>query len=146
MIISSFLFALSKQILCLISPSLFPFLLFLGLHRQHMEVAGLGGQIRVATVARRHSYIWQHQIPAASGTYAAAFGNAGSFFFFFSHFLFYFTVLSFLGCTYGIGSFPGQGSNQSCSRWLTLQPQPLRVKAASETYAIAYGNPGSLTH
>ena len=46
------------------------------------------------------------------------------------------------GCTCGIWRFPGQGSNQNCSRRPTPQPQ---IQAASVTYTPAHGNTGSLT-
>ena len=42
-------------------------------------------------------------------------GELVSFFFFFFCF--------FLGHTQGMGEFPSQGANRSCSRWLMPQPQ-----------------------
>ena len=41
---------------------------------------------------------------------------------------------------------PGQGSNQSCSRWPTPQPQQGRIRATSVTYTTAHGKARSLTH
>ena len=49
-------------------------------------------------------------------------------------------------CSCGIWRFPGQGSNGSCSRWPTPQPQQRRIWAASATYTTTHSNAGSLTH
>ena len=38
------------------------------------------------------------------------------------------------------GSFRARGSNQSCSRWPTPQPQQHQIPAESATYATARGN------
>ena len=56
---------------------------------------------------------------------------------------FFFFFFFFNGCTCGIWRFPGQGSNQSCSRWPTPQPQ-WQIRAMSVTYS--HSNAGSLTH
>ena len=44
------------------------------------------------------------------------------------------------------GKFLGYGSNWSCSRWPTPQPQQRQIRAASGTYTTAHSNAGSLTH
>ena len=46
----------------------------------------------------------------------------------------------------GIWRSPGQGSNWSCSRQPTPQPQQHGIRAASATYTTVHGNAGSLTH
>ena len=47
----------------------------------------------------------------------------------------------------GIWRFPGQGSNQSCSRRPTPKPQQLGIRAIPVTYnTTAHSNAGSLTH
>ena len=57
---------------CLASISFFLF--FLGLHLWHMEVPGLGFELQLQPIPQ----LQPHQIPAASVTYAAAYGNIGS--------------------------------------------------------------------
>ena len=52
----------------------------------------------------------------------------------------------FLGRSCGIWRFPGQESNQSCSRQPTPEPQQHRILAAPVTYTTAHGNARSLTH
>ena len=67
----------------------------------------------------------------------------------FSYFVIFFIFLSFwhfLGRSSSIWRFPGQGSNRSCSRPPTPQPQQLGIRAASATYTTAHGNAGSFTH
>ena len=56
---------------------------------------------------------------------------------------YYYFFLSFWG---HIWRFPGQGSNRSCSCWLTPQTQRRQIRASSVTYTTAHGNAGSLTH
>ena len=51
----------------------------------------------------------------------------------------------FLGRSCGIRRFPGQGSNRSCSRWPTLEPQQRWIRTVSATYTTAHGNAGSST-
>ena len=46
----------------------------------------------------------------------------------------------------GIWRFPGQGSNRSCSRWPTPEPQQCRIRASSVTYTTVHGNSRSPTH
>ena len=46
----------------------------------------------------------------------------------------------FLGHSCGMWRPPGQGSNRSCSRWPTPEPQQRRIRAVSKTYTR------SLTH
>ena len=60
--------------------------------------------------------------------------------------LFYFILFYFMGQTCGIWTFPGEGSNQSCSCRPTPQPQQCQTGATSVTYAAAFSNTGSLTH
>ena len=48
--------------------------------------------------------------------------------------------LSFQGRTHGTWRFPDQGSNRSCSRWLTPQPQQHQIRATSANYTTAHGN------
>ena len=43
-----------------------------------------------------------------------------------------------------MGKFPVQGSNQSCSRWPTPQPQQRQIRATPATYAVACGHARSL--
>ena len=67
----------------------------------------------------------------------------------FSLFFCLFVFLSFcyfLGSSRGIWSFPGEGSNRSCSRWPTPEPQQRGIRGASATYTTAHGNARSLTH
>ena len=77
--------------------------------------------------------------------------NPGNFSFLFFSFFFLFFFLSylfaiFLGRSHGIWSFPGQGSNRSCSRWPTPEPQQRGIRAVSATYTTAHSNPRSPTH
>ena len=54
---------------------------------------------------------------------------------------------SFYSHTYGIQNFPSQGSNLSCSRQPTPQPQQdCQIQGASATYTKALGNVGSSAH
>ena len=53
----------------------------------------------------------------------------------------------FLSCSCGnIWRFPGKGSNRSCRRRPTPEPQQRRIWATSATHTTAHGNAGSLTH
>ena len=52
----------------------------------------------------------------------------------------------FLGSSHGIWRFPGWGSNQSCSRRPTTEPQQRGIWAVSATHSTAHGNTGSLIH
>jgi len=67
-------------------------------------------------------------------------------------FFFFFFPLSFclfLGCSRGKWSFPGWGSNRTCSHWPTPQPHShsnVGIRAVSATYTTAHGNSGSLIH
>ena len=45
----------------------------------------------------------------------------------------------------GTWTFPGRGSNRSCSLWPTPQPLQCRIRAMSVTYTTAHGNTGFLT-
>ena len=85
---------------------------------------------------------------ALTGDSRLIFGILGSFSFFLSFFFFFFFCLFcyFLGCCHGIWRFAGQGSNWSCRRGPTPEPQQRRIRAASATYITAQGNAGSLTH
>ena len=67
-------------------------------------------------------------------------GNGGAI----SFFLFPFVVSRASPAAYG-GS-QARGSDRSCSRRPTPQPQPHGIQAASATYTTARGNAGSLTH
>ena len=60
--------------------------------------------------------------------------------------LFVLSFCHFLGRSRGIWSFPGLGSNQSCSCQPTPEPQQLGIRAMSATYTTAHSNVGSLTH
>ena len=62
------------------------------------------------------------------------------------HCISFFFFFLFKGCTRGIWRFPGWGSNWSCSRQPTPEPQPRGIWADSSTYTIPHGNVGSLTH
>ena len=53
---------------------------------------------------------------------------------------------SFYGYTCGIWKFPGKGSNWSCRRRPTPEPQPCGVWAASVTYTTVDSNTRSLAH
>ena len=59
-------------------------------------------------------------------------------FFFFFFCLFCCCCCYFLGRSRGIWRFPGQGSNRSCSHWLTLQPQQCQIWATSATSTTAH--------
>ena len=59
---------------------------------------------------------------------------------------FYLVFRPFQGRTLGIRSFPGQGSNRSCSCQSTLQTQQCQIQAVSSIYTTAHSNSGSLTH
>ena len=52
----------------------------------------------------------------------------------------------FLGRYHGIWRFPGLGSNWSCRRWPTPEPQQHGIQALSATYTTAHGNAGSPSH
>ena len=60
--------------------------------------------------------------------------------------VFFFFFFSFYSHTCGICSFPGQGSNWSCSCQPMPQPQQHQIWASSVTYTTACGNTRSLTH
>ena len=53
------------------------------------------------------------------------------FFFYFFFFFFFLSFCHFLGCSRGIWRFPGQGSNRSCSRQPTPEPQQHGIRAVS---------------
>ena len=59
--------------------------------------------------------------------------------------LIFFFFWSFQGCTHSIWSFPGEGSNWSCSHRPAPQPQQCQIQASSVTYTTALGNARSLT-
>ena len=69
------------------------------------------------------------------------FTNILGFFFFF-----FFCLFVFLGPYPWHLEVPGEGSNRSCRRWPTPQPQQGQIQAGSATYTTAHGNAGSLTH
>ena len=65
---------------------------------------------------------------------------------FFGNLFLFFCLFAFSRTTSsGIWRFPSQGSNLSCSRRPTPQPQQCGMRAASVTYTTAHGNAGSLT-
>ena len=53
--------------------------------------------------------------------------------------------ISFYSRTLGTWRFPGEGSNRSCGRRPTPQPQQHGIWAMSPTYTAAHNNAGSLT-
>ena len=62
-------------------------------------------------------------------------------------FNFFFFLFAFSrAASHGIWRFPGEGSNWSCSRRPTPQPQQCGIQDVSATYTTAHGNTGSLTH
>jgi len=54
--------------------------------------------------------------------------------------------LSFEGCTHDKWRIPGSGSNWSCCRQPTSEPQKHQIWAMSATYTTAHSNAGSLNH
>ena len=67
--------------------------------------------------------------------------------FIYIYIFFFFCLFAFFrAASHGIWRFPGLGSNQSCNRWPTPQPQQCRIWAASATYTTVHGNAGSLAH
>ena len=64
----------------------------------------------------------------------------------FTRLFIYLSFCLFQGWIQGMWRFPGYGSNWSCSRQPTPQPQQLGIRAVSATYTTAHGNAGSLTH
>ena len=76
---------------------------------------------------------------------------------FFIYFIkkFFFCLFMAAPMAYGISQATGRigaivprlkGSNRSCSRRPTPQPQPCQIRAASVTHSTAHSNAGSLTH
>ena len=58
----------------------------------------------------------------------------------------FFVFCLFQGHTCGIWRFPGQGSNWSCCRRPTPEPQQRPIRALSTTYTTAHHSGGSLSH
>ena len=61
-------------------------------------------------------------------------------------FLFFVFLLFLWAASVAHGGSQARGSNRSCSRWPTPEPQQRRIRAASATYTTAHGKAGSLTH
>ena len=59
---------------------------------------------------------------------------------------FFLSFCHFLGRSWDIWRFPGQGLNRNCSHQPTPEPQQRGIGAASATYTTAHGNAGSSTH
>ena len=68
------------------------------------------------------------------------------FLFFLCYLFIFLSFCHFLGRSRGIWSFPGYGSNRSCTHWPTPEPQQRGIRAAFASYTTAQGNAGSLTH